>query len=477
MRLLVVSNRGPIREQEDGAFTRSTGGLAAALEPVLTEGGGTWLWQETEDAAARASKQGALPRYGTAFAQVPEQARAGFYEGFSNDLLWPLLHSFHPTINVSQAPWDDYVTANRAFAQEALKKLRGHDAVWVHDYHLMLVPQLIRERAEARIGWFCHVPWPNVDLLRIVPWRSELLEGLLGADVIGFHTEGFATNFLECVAKLTRARVDHRRRLISWRGRLIDVAVAPIGIDVATFDAVANRPGCREQVAELSKAVGGRRMVLGVDRLDYTKGILERMNAYKLWLERNPGIEKEVTFVQIMVPSRTGVSAYQTLKERVDEIVGQVNGRFATTGQVPIHYLYRNFDRADLVAHYRAADVALVTPLRDGMNLVAHEYVASRVDDDGVLILSEFAGAAEHLDSALIVNPYDHDDVARALSRAIRMPEAEQRDRIGRLKSRVHNLDVHRWADGFRAKLARIDSSRLPRRGRRSTSLRAVAAE
>jgi len=322
--------------------------------------------------------------------------------------------------------------------------------IWVHDYHLMLVPGMLRKkRRRSQIGWFCHIPWPSSDLFEILPWREEIIQGLLGADVLGFHTEVYVRNFLECVERLTPLGVDHSRRTVRHQDRETRVISAPIGVPVAELSALAADPAVVRAATELQQGVGGRRIVLGVDRLDYTKGIPERILAYEQFLRRSRGTKNRYVFVQVMVPSRTDVRAYATLKSEVDRLVGSINGRFSRTGQVPIHYMYQNLDQKTLFAHYLAADVALVTPLRDGMNLVAHEYVASRLDEGGALVLSEFAGAAEYLRDAILVNPYDIHGMASALHEAFHMDTRTMKRRMRSMRAEVMRLDVHRWANDY----------------------------
>jgi trehalose 6-phosphate synthase/phosphatase len=351
---------------------------------------------------------------------------------------------------MEDAPWDDYETANRHFAEAALPEVEDGGVLWVHDYHLMRAPLLLRNsQLDATIAWFCHVPWPDPDQFATLPWRKELVHGVLGADLVGFHTRRYAEHFLACAEAFAGATVDRN----SWTAVKDElrtrVVVAPIGIPTQEVTALVGDPELESRRQQLRQSLDGRRIVLGVDRLDYTKGIVERLSAFARLLERKPELCEQVVFVQIVVPSRETVDAYAQLKRTVDRAVGELNGRFSRAGCIPVHYHYANFEPRELYAHYRAADVALVTPLRDGMNLVALEYVAARTDGDGALVLSEFAGAAEHLVDAYLVNPYDVDAVATTLQAALDAPAAERRRRMQRLRSTVSKLDVHGWADGF----------------------------
>lgn len=446
--LVVVSNRGPYR-REGNRWVRSAGGLVAALHPMLADRGGVWV-------SAKHAKDfdtvegGPNVGYQLADVRISPKLQEGFYMGVSNAILWPLLHSFPTTMRVSEAPWEKYRAANELFAETVLDASKPADTIWVQDYHLMLVPGLLRrKRRRSRIGWFCHVPWPPHSLFGILPWRGEILEGLLGADVLGFHTQEYVDHFIDCVDRYTSHHVDRVRGTVKLQRRTVRVVPAPIGIPVEALSALAEDPAVEAEVVALKEKMGDRRILLGVDRLDYTKGIPERMNAFAKLLSRDPKAKDECVFVQIMVPSRTDVAAYAELKDEIDRTVGEINGRFATSGNVPMQYFYRNFGQRALFAQYRAADVAVVTPLRDGMNLVAHEYVASRVHEDGVLILSEFAGAAGFLDEALLVNPYDVEGITDAMERALRMPKKEMQRRMKALREEVIELDVHRWADDY----------------------------
>lgn len=421
-----------------------------ALDPMLRARGGVWVSAQESDAHSEIPVEGPELDYDTRAVRLSRQRQQAFYSGVSNAILWPLLHSFPTTTRVGEAPWEEYVRGNRAFVEEVIAASGPRDVIWVHDYHLMLMPAMLRrKRKKARIGWFCHVPWPSPDLFEILPWRRDVIDGLLGADVLGFHTEVYAQNFLECVERLTDVGVDHARRIVRHHDRTTRVIAAPIGIPVEQLTSLAADPEVRNRAEELKRRVGGRRILLGVDRLDYTKGIPERILAYERFLRASRSARTDFVLVQVMVPSRTAVEAYAALKAEIDRMVGSVNGRFAATGNVPIHYLYRNLDPTTLFAHYRAADLALVTPLRDGMNLVAQEYVASRVDEDGALVLSEFAGAAEYLREAFLVNPYDIGAIAAAVKTALSLDRRKLKQRMRSMRAEVLRLDVHHWADGY----------------------------
>ena len=449
---MVVSNRGPYRHETSRGrerWVRAAGGLVTALDPVLQKRGGVWVSAKPAKDFDSVTVPTPHLDYDLAHVSLKRPDQRGFYEGISNAVLWPLLHGFEPTIQVGEAPWSSYVSANQAFADTASSTSSSGDVFWIQDYHLMLVPGLLRaKRSRARIGWFCHIPWPPPDTFGILPWREEILEGLLGADVLGFHLPEYAEHFRECVNRFTACRVSSDGT-IQYRSRKVRTIAAPIGIPVDELQALALDPDVAREVERIKETMGNRKLLLGVDRLDYTKGIPDRLAAFERLLKKERNARTKYALIQVMVPSRTDVKAYADLKEEIDRMVGDINGRFAETGRVPVHYLYRNLSQRALFAHYRAADVALVTPLRDGMNLVAHEYAAARMDEDGVLVLSEFAGAAKHLKGAMLVNPYDVESTASAIQRALSMKPAEKKKRMRALRSAVMSLDVHRWADEY----------------------------
>ncbi len=450
-KLIVVSNRGPYRRASirgNERWVRSAGGLVSALDPVLQQRGGVWVSAKEAEDFDTVTVPGPRIEYDLAYISLRKADQRGFYEGVSNAVIWPLLHGFPPTIRVGDAPWNTYINANAEFADVVLQSGRSNDLVWVQDYHLMLVPGMLRaKRSKARIGWFCHVPWPSPGTFGILPWREQLLDGLLGADVLGFHIKEYVDNFLQCVERYTPYQVSKGE--VQFRGRSVRVIAAPIGIPVQELQTLSIDPDVEAEAFRIRDTVGNRKIILGVDRLDYTKGIPERLLAFEGLLRKERNAQKKYVLIQVMVPSRTDVQAYADLKEEVDRMVGDINGRYSDSGRIPIHYLYRNLSQRALFAHYRAADVALITPLRDGMNLVAHEYVASRSNDDGVLVLSEFAGAAEHLKQALLVNAYDVNAVTAAIGEAVNMPLEEQTKRMKALRSEVRKLDVHKWADQY----------------------------
>jgi trehalose 6-phosphate synthase/phosphatase len=443
--LVVVSNRLPITVERGEAglqARRSDGGLVAALDPILARRGGTWVgWPGL---SLKAGEQLPALAFDYPLATVPmsDAEVRRFYHGFANATLWPLFHGFAQRTRFDSRGWKSYRRINARFAAAAARAAAPDSLIWVHDYQLMLAPLWLREHQPSRrLAFFLHIPFPPFDLFRLLPWDRELLHGLLACDLIGFHVDGYVRNFLDCVERLLGARVDRRAQWIEYGGRTVRVGAFPLGIDFAAY----------EQRAQQAPAAptGGPRVVLGVDRLDYTKGIPERLRAFETLLERHPEHREQVILLQLAVPSRGEVPEYRRQKRQIDELVGRVNGRFATPQWTPIHYLHRGAAPHDLVQLYRDADVALVTPLRDGMNLVAKEYVACQIGDPGVLVLSRFAGASETMREALRVNPYNVDATAEAIHRALTMPEPERRSRMTALRWRERRHDVAAWLDGF----------------------------
>jgi trehalose 6-phosphate synthase/phosphatase len=461
-RLLLVSNRLPVTVKADArgtSVTPSSGGLATGLRGPHQKSDGLWIGWPGDISKLKGDQLKAVEAELAALKTVPihltpsEVAR--YYEGFSNGVLWPLFHYLLHRVPIDGHDWDTYVRVNERFADVVLAQYREGDLIWVHDYQLTLLPRMIRERLpRAKIGYFLHIPFPAVDVFRILPWRDQILEGILGADLVGFHTYGYLRHFAKSIVRSVDASFAFDQ--VSYEGRNIRLGVFPMGIDVASFEKLVGDQDVMEQVRGMRAQAAGQRILLGVDRLDYTKGIQRRLLAMERLLEREPQLRGKVRLVQIAVPSREKVDAYASFRRQVDETVGRINGTFGSVGQVPIHYLYRSFSQRQVASLYRAADVMLVTPLRDGMNLVAKEFIAARTDGDGVLVLSEFAGAFSELGEALTVNPFAIDEMAETIKRALRMPEEERRSRMKALRDRVRRHDVHRWADSFISTLEKL---------------------
>ena len=462
-RLLIVSNRLPVTvklDRGDFTITRSAGGLATGLRGPHDQSDSLWIGWPGDitrfDATQRARLEDRLSELRSVPVYLTQAEITRYYEGFSNGVLWPLFHYLTDKVQRDAwSHWRAYESVNQKFAEAVAEEYRSGDLVWVHDYQLSLVPQMLRRlRPDARIGFFLHIPFPSSEVFRILPWRVQILEGILGANLIGFHTYSYLTHFSRALLHVLRLDVQAGR--LRYGDVNVRLGVFPMGIDAAEFGRIAGEDDVLSEVASIKGKSGDRKLLVGVDRLDYTKGLVRRMLAIERLFELEPSLRRKVRLVQIVVPSRTRVGSYEQSRRELDEIVGRINGAFATVNSVPIHYLYRSIEQRQLIALYRAADVMLVTPLRDGMNLVAKEFVASRTDEDGVLVLSEFAGAAAELAEALHVNPFDLDGVAQVIKRALTMPHEERRARIRALRNRVHAYDSYKWADSFLEELKSI---------------------
>ncbi len=370
-----------------------------------------------------------------------------FYYGFCNATLWPLYHDAIVAPEFDRRNWQSYIAVNEKYAETTAAVAGVGDIVWVQDYQLQLVPSILRAMIpDATIGFYLHIPFPPIEVFARLPWRRQIIEGLLGADVIAFQTRQSADNFARAARRFAGAESVGKRDLL-WGDRAVHLQAAPIAIDTAEFEQLASSLAVQERASQIRSELGDpEHVILGMDRLDYTKGIDLRLEAFESLLESAPRDRHKYAFVQVAVPSREQVPAYQQLRVDIEQIVGRINGAYGEPGWAPVSYLYRTFPLEEVIAYYVAADVMLVTPLRDGMNLVAKEYAASRIAGDGVLVLSEFAGAAEQLRAALIVNPYDIDAVAQTLSFATTMPITEQRQRMRKLRSAVSKADVFEWA-------------------------------
>jgi trehalose 6-phosphate synthase/phosphatase len=463
VQLTVVSNRLPfvLSRADDGtwAVEPGSGGLVAALRPVLRNRGGRWIgWSGVtdEEGPDPGIFRDSLGNYGYELVPVALNAaeRDEFYYGFSNEVIWPLFHDLPSLCRFEPSYWIAYQAVNRRFAETAAKLIRNDDFLWVHDYHLLTCGQELRELGvRSRVAFFLHIPFPALDLFLTLPWRYQILRALLQYDLIGLQTVRDRRNFLQCVRLMLKdAEIAGRGdvRTVNLDGREIRVGSFPISIDVRDLERRAAETEVREAARGLRAAQPGRKMVLGVDRLDYTKGIPQKLEAFRSLLRRFPEWHRRVTLFQIVVPSREDIPRYQNQKIVIERLVGEINGQFTRSGWVPIHYIYRSLELPRLLAYYQAADVALVTPLKDGMNLVAKEYCAARVDEAGVLLLSEFAGAAPQLQrGAFLVNPFDSEGVADALGRALALPAEEQHARMHRLRRAIRENDIYRWLDEF----------------------------
>jgi trehalose 6-phosphate synthase len=457
--LVIVANRLPVDrvEQPDGTSTwrPSPGGLVTAIEPVMRSSDGVWIgWPGGTETDLEPFEDDGLALH--PMTMTAEEIE-GHYEGFSNATLWPLYHDLVAKPEFHREWWDSYVEVNQRFAAEAAELADEGALVWVHDYQMQLVPQMLRQlRPDLRIGFYLHIPFPPAELFQQLPWRRQLLEGLLGADLVGFQLPGGAANFV----RLVRQRVGHKthRDLVYLPdGRTVRAAAFPISIDTKGFEELAQSPDVAARAKEIRGALGEpRKIFLGVDRLDYTKGIYARLRAYAELLEEDHFDVEDAVFVQVAVPSREQVEEYQRLRDETDRLVGRINGDHGKIGRPAISYLHSSYPREEMAALYRAADIMVVTPYRDGMNLVAKEYVACQYDDAGALVLSEFAGAADELRQAWLINPYDINGMKSALLEAYQADDKELTKRMRAMRKTVSSNDVVAWAESFMTALADV---------------------
>jgi trehalose 6-phosphate synthase len=474
-RLIVVSNRLPITVQtveDELQLQPSSGGLVSALAPILADSGGCWVgWTGAvyDPRLAELVNDWCLKQtysFGQVFLTASERDR--YYRGFSNQTIWPLFHGLLSRCQFGAGYWESYRKVNEKFANTVEQVSRKGDFIWVHDYHLMMVAETLRTRGLGnRLAYFHHIPFPPPDIFEALPWRVEVLRALMRFDLIGFQTARDQHNFIACLRRcMSHARVwDVRENLlVHAEGYCTTAGVYPISIDYEKFAADAADSAVDAASRAIRDRLPGTRIILGVDRLDYTKGILERLIAFERLLESKPELRGRVSMLQIVIPSREEIPEYSQLRLRIETLISRINGGYSNPGWVPIHHFYRSVSRNELIAFYRAADVAVVTPLKDGMNLIAKEFCASRIDNRGVLVLSEFAGAAEELKcGALLVNPHDTETLARVLALALRMDESEQRMRMERMRSRIREHDVFHWSRSFSKASASIDISLLLR--------------
>jgi alpha,alpha-trehalose-phosphate synthase [UDP-forming] len=466
--LLVVSNRLPdlrsVEPASSGRF-KNVGGLVSALEPILAARHGLWLgW------GGRVVPDSEEPGHGVdegspplAWFDYKQSWQRDYYNGFCNATLWPLFHSFPSRVVIDDATYASYVQVHEAFADAVERHSAPADTIWVHDYHLLMLARVLRRRGyRGRIGLFLHVPFPALDTLAMLPWAREIVEAMLEFDLIGVHTPSYVSNFLSCAASLAAANVmtnSAGHSQLEHRGHTTQVGAFPIGICPESFQETPEKPLVRE-IESLTRSLGSVKLVLGVDRLDYTKGIPERLTAFGRLLELHPEWRGKVSLIQISVPSRADVPEYAEQRANIEGIVGRVNGQFGEAHWVPIRYLYRAYTRQHLSALYRAARVGYVTPLRDGMNLVAKEYVAAQNPaNPGVLVLSQFAGAAHELTAAILTNPYHADGMAHALDRALRMPLPERKQRHTASLEVVTRTTAQSWAVSFIDALSACDAT------------------
>ena len=466
---IIVSNRLPIRISKlnnSFEFTTTTGGLATGMKSFHSENNSLWIgWPgigiDEIDNNVWDTLNTSLKKGGFYPVNLNNSEINDFYFGLPNKCLWPLFHYFIEYSVFSKAHWETYVAINHKFAAAVLENISAGDTVWIHDYQLLLCPKIIKDlRPDVTIGFFLHIPFPSFEIFRTFPEREALLEGVLGADLIGFHTYDYQRHFLSSVKRILRLEVNFNK--ITLGIREIVVNTFPMGIDYEKFDVAAKvqltkknsrKSELKKQIERHKKVSKNSKLILSIDRLDYTKGVINRIKAFEMFLKSHPQYLEKVRLIMLTVPSRSNVPEYKQLKRDTDEIVGRVNGEFATVNWTPIWYYYRSMSFEDLIDLYSNADIAMITPIRDGMNLVAKEYVATRINNDGVLILSEMAGASKELFQALVVNPFDINSMSEAIYKALNMPLEEQQQRNISMRKRLSRYTVQRWADDFMSAL------------------------
>lgn len=466
MALFIISNRLPIKvskSENEFIYERSEGGLATGLGSLndFTERhwiGWPGIYSDDDLEIEEISRVLQRDNYHPVF--LSEEQIENYYEGYSNSMIWPLCHYFYTYIQYESKFWDAYQDVNRLFCLEADKWIKPGDMVWIQDYQLMLLPGMLRETIDnISIGYFHHIPFPSYELFRVLPERAEILKGLLGADLIGFHTHDYMRHFIDASYRVLG--LDCELDEIQIGDRYAHVDAFPMGINYEIHNNAILEQSVQEIAEEQLKTFGNHKLALSVDRLDYSKGIIHRLKGFSLFLEHYPEYRGEVSLVMVVVPSRDKVDRYADLKIKIDEMIGAINGTYSTLNWQPVYYFYRGFPFEELMALYNIAHIALVTPLRDGMNLVAKEYVAAKRDNSGVLILSEMAGAAAELKEALIINPNDTEQIEGALLEAMLMPEAEQKRRLGKMQKIVEQQSVNKWAHDFVSELDIINSKNI----------------
>jgi trehalose 6-phosphate synthase/phosphatase len=451
-RLIVVSNRLPvalIREGDKWVTKRNAGGLATAMDPILKKAGGLWIgWSGSEEDTPPEARELLRSEQSCVGVHLPAELSEKFYEGYANQVLWPLFHSFPSRLQFDSDNWQACIEANQKFCEVVVKEFRPGDRIWVHDYHLMLLPSMLREKLPAAaIGFFLHIPFPASDIFAILPRGEELLTGLLGADLIGFHTHLHLQHFRMSLRR--QLGVESTVDRLETPHRQVRLHALPIGIAPEDFLGYLDKPETQAQCQKLRVRYNGRKLIVAVDRLDYTKGLPERLRTYRRMLNGNPELLGKVVLLQVAVPSRENIQTYQDLRSEVHELISEINGQFGTPDWVPVVYIHRGISKHELVAVYQFANVGWVAPLRDGMNLVAKEYVACHADGKGVLVLSSFAGAAAEMGEALLVNPFDEERTALTVMRALAMGDEEKSERMLVLHERVIRNNVFAWGDRF----------------------------
>lgn len=484
-RLLLLSNRLPItiKRSEDGSysFSMSSGGLVTGLSGLSKTTSFQWYgWPglEVPENEVDGMRQRLKDEYGAHPVFIDDELADRHYNGFSNSILWPLFH-YHPgEITFDESAWAAYQEVNRLFAKTVIKDVQDGDLIWVHDYHLMLLPQMLREeignsKKNVKIGFFLHTPFPSSEIYRILPVREALLTGLLDCDLIGFHTYDYARHFLSSCSRILETPTTPNG--VDWNGRFVTVGAFPIGIDPEKFVEGLKQPKVQERIAALSRKFEGVKLVVGVDRLDYIKGVPQKLHALEVFLTEHPEWIGKIVLVQVAVPSRQDVEEYQNLRAVVNELVGRINGKFGTIEFMPIHFLHQSVSFDELTALYAVSDVCLVSSTRDGMNLVSYEYIATQRDNHGVMILSEFTGAAQSLNGSLIVNPWNTEELANALHDAVTMSPEQREANYKKLERYVFKYTSAWWGASFVAEMTRLSVDNAQSKTLRNVSGAVVA--
>jgi trehalose 6-phosphate synthase/phosphatase len=466
MRIIIISNRLPVKVSDINGkikLTKSEGGLVTGLQSLQTNTNTIWIgWPDvcpkTEKEKTAIDKKLQKIDFHPVF--LSQEQITGFYEGYSNSVIWPLCHYFYYFIQYNQHFWNTYKEVNRLFCEKAEKIIKKGDIVWVQDYHLMLLPGMLREKfPNLSIGYFHHIPFPSYELFRVLPERAQILKGLLGADLIGFHTHDYMRHFISTVYRVLG--MDCQLDQIHFQNRKVYIDAFPMGINYDLFNNTSKSQTIEKKVTKLIKQFGSHKLALSIDRLDYSKGILHRLQGFEEFLDRYPDFRAKLSLVMVVVPSRDKVEKYADLKTKIDETIGRINGKYSTPEWRPVYYFYRSFQFEDLVAFYKIADIALVTPLRDGMNLVAKEYIASKAEKPGVLILSEMAGAATELKDAIIINPNDINEISEALKQGMEMADEEKAVKLKKMQAATSMQNVNKWASNFVRDLVKSKEKRM----------------
>jgi trehalose 6-phosphate synthase/phosphatase len=461
MRILIISNRAPVSITQEGdeiRYSESSGGLASGLRAYIESQRQSnpdveilWIgWPGAEVQDQNKVRNEILNRFGTYSVFLSTELMTKFYEGFCNSTIWPLFHYFPMFTEYNRENWNNYVDVNRIYCDNILNVYKPGDIIWIHDYHLMLVPGMLRETLpDASIGFFLHIPFPSYEIFRLLPseWRMKILKGILGADLIGFHTHDYRTYFLKSILRILG--VSNYMGEIEYFDRNIKVDSFPMGIDFEKYSKAVESDPVKKEIEILRSSFGDKRIILSLDRQDYSKGILNRLKGYEYFLNNHPEWKEKVLMVMILIPSRVGVDDYADIKSQIDELAGRINGTFGTLKKMPILYQYRSVSFTELISLYVISDVSLVTPLRDGMNLVAKEFVACKTEGKGVLILSEMAGASDELSESIIINPNNVEEIGEAINAALLLDLDDQRARLNNMRKRLKDCDIFKWASGF----------------------------